>query len=105
MILCCAAQVSGSGILDEAILTGESTPQWKGPLTCDAGNADTRLHIKRDKGHILFSGTKLLQTQVNEETTEGTHVDDRPSPSSYRSLSLHTHAFYSCLLTPRPSLK
>ncbi|XP_072959274.1 probable manganese-transporting ATPase PDR2 [Typha angustifolia] len=51
--------LAGSAIVNEAILTGESTPQWKVPV---AGKlSEDRLSIKRDKNHILFGGTKILQ--------------------------------------------
>ncbi|GAB4817890.1 hypothetical protein N2152v2_004936 [Parachlorella kessleri] len=62
--------LAGSCIVDEAVLTGESTPQWKNPVgeaTGDEVDASElapscRLSIKRDKQHVLFGGTKLLQT-------------------------------------------
>ena len=44
--------------------TGESTPQWKEPIL--DGNASTPeakapLDIQRDRLHVLFGGTKVLQ--------------------------------------------
>lgn len=63
--------LAGSCIVDEAVLTGESTPQWKSPLPADPSEASTTLHIKRDKGHIIFGGTKLLQVQAQGEGGEG----------------------------------
>ncbi|KAL8463122.1 hypothetical protein ACS0TY_033955 [Phlomoides rotata] len=51
--------LAGSAIVNEAILTGESTPQWKVSVTGKAN--DERLSIKRDKAHVLFGGTKILQ--------------------------------------------
>ncbi|XP_042036135.1 probable manganese-transporting ATPase PDR2 isoform X1 [Salvia splendens] len=51
--------LAGSAIVNEAILTGESTPQWKVSVG-NRGN-DERLSIKRDKAHVLFGGTKILQ--------------------------------------------
>ncbi|KAK9122525.1 hypothetical protein Sjap_012127 [Stephania japonica] len=51
--------LAGSAIVNEAILTGESTPQWKVSISGRA--ADEKLSSKRDKSHILFGGTKILQ--------------------------------------------
>ncbi|KAL8136980.1 hypothetical protein V2J09_002981 [Rumex salicifolius] len=51
--------LSGSAILNEAILTGESTPQWK--VSVSGRGMEERLSIKRDKTHVLFGGTKILQ--------------------------------------------
>lgn len=64
-----ALLLAGTCIVDEAVLTGESTPQWKAPvgspdgheLTAQAEGLEHRLSIKSDKNHVLFSGTKLLQ--------------------------------------------
>eukprot|EP00850_Spirogloea_muscicola_P015302 SM000116S24223 [mRNA] locus=s116:84782:93563:- [translate_table: standard] len=51
--------LAGSAIANEALLTGESTPQWKGPVI--GRELTDRLSIKRDKAHVLFGGTKILQ--------------------------------------------
>lgn len=51
--------LAGSAIVNEAILTGESTPQWK--VSVSSRGNDERLSIKRDKAHVLFGGTKILQ--------------------------------------------
>ncbi|XP_010521514.1 PREDICTED: probable manganese-transporting ATPase PDR2 [Tarenaya hassleriana] len=51
--------LAGSAIVNEAILTGESTPQWK--VSMAGRGADEKLSIKRDKNHVLFGGTKILQ--------------------------------------------
>ncbi|CAL8460618.1 g147 [Coccomyxa elongata] len=70
-----ALLLAGTCIVEEAVLTGESTPQWKNPIGTGSTNAATsqegldvakvdpesRLSIKRDKNHVLFSGTKILQ--------------------------------------------
>ncbi|XP_021755121.1 probable manganese-transporting ATPase PDR2 [Chenopodium quinoa] len=51
--------LAGSAIVNEAILTGESTPQWK--VSTTARSAEEKLSIKKDKSHMLFGGTKILQ--------------------------------------------
>lgn len=61
--------LSGTAIVEEAVLTGESTPQWKNPLGSpdeeelgdDVLNGADRLDIQRDKAKILFGGTRVLQ--------------------------------------------
>jgi manganese-transporting P-type ATPase len=75
--------LAGTCIVDEAVLTGESTPQWKNPIgeaTGDEVDASelsptARLSIKRDRMHVVFGGTKLVQTTGDEEahvpTTDG----------------------------------
>ncbi|KAK4744808.1 hypothetical protein SAY87_011120 [Trapa incisa] len=51
--------LAGSAIVNEAILTGESTPQWK--VSVAGRGINEHLSIKRDKAHVLFGGTKILQ--------------------------------------------
>ena len=70
-----ALLLAGTCIVDEAVLTGESTPQWKAPVSTPDGDElaangegmEHRLAIKRDKNHVLFSGTKLLQHTGDKE--------------------------------------
>ena len=54
-----ALLLAGTCIVDEAVLTGELTAQGEG--------LEHRLSIKRDKNHVLFSGTKLLQHTGDKE--------------------------------------
>ncbi|XP_077243371.1 phosphate deficiency response 2 [Tasmannia lanceolata] len=51
--------LAGSAIVNEAILTGESTPQWK--VSIMGRGIGEKLSAKRDKSHVLFGGTKILQ--------------------------------------------
>ncbi|KAJ6744509.1 CATION-TRANSPORTING ATPASE-RELATED [Salix purpurea] len=51
--------LAGSAIVNEAILTGESTPQWK--VSIMGRGTEEKLSAKRDKNHVLFGGTKILQ--------------------------------------------
>ena len=70
-----ALLLAGTCIVDEAVLTGESTPQWKSSvgsaeadeLSAQGQGQERRLSIKRDKNHVLFSGTKLLQHTGDKE--------------------------------------
>ncbi|XAR73112.1 Calcium-transporting ATPase [Bertholletia excelsa] len=51
--------LAGSAIVNEAILTGESTPQWK--VSIMGRGSDEKFSVRRDKSHVLFGGTKILQ--------------------------------------------
>ncbi|KAL4581769.1 hypothetical protein LXL04_006297 [Taraxacum kok-saghyz] len=51
--------LAGTAIVNEAILTGESTPQWK--VSIMGRGPEEHLSSKRDKNHVLFGGTKILQ--------------------------------------------
>ncbi|KAA8522607.1 hypothetical protein F0562_013032 [Nyssa sinensis] len=51
--------LAGSAIVNEAILTGESTPQWK--VSIMGRGTEEKLSARRDKSHVLFGGTKILQ--------------------------------------------
>jgi len=75
--------LAGTCIVDEAVLTGESTPQWKNPIgeaTGDEVDASelaptAHLSIKRDRMHVVFGGTKLVQvtgdTEAHVRTPDG----------------------------------
>ncbi|XP_022859670.1 probable manganese-transporting ATPase PDR2 [Olea europaea var. sylvestris] len=51
--------LAGSAIVNEAILTGESTPQWK--VSVMGRGIEEKLSPRRDKANVLFGGTKILQ--------------------------------------------
>jgi cation-transporting ATPase 13A1 len=51
--------LAGTAIVNEAILTGESTPQWK--VSIMGRGPEEKLSSRRDKNHLLFGGTKILQ--------------------------------------------
>eukprot|EP00775_Hariotina_reticulata_P005162 gene5162-5400_t len=53
--------LAGNCIVEEAVLTGESTPQWKLPVGAGGVNPMEHLHIKSHRQHVLFGGTRMLQ--------------------------------------------
>ncbi|KAL2919953.1 putative cation-transporting ATPase 1 [Polyrhizophydium stewartii] len=57
--------VSGSCIANEAMLSGESTPQLKESLAQREGHEI--FSIKSDKGNVLYGGTKVLQVSPPEQ--------------------------------------
>lgn len=56
--------LAGSAITNEALLTGESTPQWK--VSIAGQEPGEKLSLKRDKNHVLFGGTKILQNSTTK---------------------------------------
>eukprot|EP00002_Diphylleia_rotans_P031255 TRINITY_DN6487_c0_g1_i1.p1 TRINITY_DN6487_c0_g1~~TRINITY_DN6487_c0_g1_i1.p1 ORF type:complete len:1188 (+),score=202.34 TRINITY_DN6487_c0_g1_i1:53-3616(+) len=61
---CDALLLEGTCITDEAMLTGESVPQLKEPVW---NLAEEKISLKKDKIHIIYSGTKILQTANEKE--------------------------------------
>lgn len=59
IVPCDMVLLNGSVVVNEAILTGESTPHPKEPLPFSP--TSTVLSIKEHSLHILFGGTKILQ--------------------------------------------
>lgn len=54
--------LDGSCIANEAMLSGESTPQLKESI--DIRESDEIFNIDADKGHVVFGGTKVLQVTM-----------------------------------------
>ncbi|XP_055354336.1 polyamine-transporting ATPase 13A3-like [Paramacrobiotus metropolitanus] len=60
-MVCDAALIAGNCIVNESALTGESVPVTKTPLNSDQENEIFK--IRAQARHILFSGTRVLQTR------------------------------------------
>ena len=71
--------VSGTCMTDEAVLTGESTPQWKEAITERDGGAaggDRCIDVRQDKRSVLFGGTKVLNVSPGDSTAGGLATPD-----------------------------
>jgi cation-transporting ATPase 13A1 len=69
--------LTGHCITNEAMLTGESTPQMKEPI-CSRSISDLdsgTLDINKDKLNIIFGGTKILQHSNPDNGSGNTIVD------------------------------
>lgn len=60
--------VSGGCVVNEAMLTGESTPLRKESIKYRED--DEVLNMKDDKMHILFSGTSIVQIEITSANTD-----------------------------------
>ncbi|XP_057663847.1 polyamine-transporting ATPase 13A3-like isoform X1 [Diorhabda carinulata] len=58
---CDAVLITGNCVVNESMLTGESVPITKTPLANDS----MAFQLKDNVNHILFNGTKIIQTRSN----------------------------------------
>jgi len=74
IVPCDLLLISGSAVVNESILTGESQPLVKESIA-HKDNPEEQLDIKgQHKAHILNGGTEILQFIPSEETDEFKHL-------------------------------
>lgn len=83
VVPCDCLILRGSAIANEATLTGESVPQMKDAIASSEDDNERRLEIQgRDRMHVLFSGTTIMNTM---STLKGdgnkTSIDSKTSSS------------------------
>ncbi|EDL78145.1 similar to 9330174J19Rik protein (predicted), isoform CRA_a [Rattus norvegicus] len=62
---CDAVLIDGSCVVDEGMLTGESIPVTKTPLSQTASSAPWKMQSEADpRRHILFCGTEVIQAKA-----------------------------------------
>eukprot|EP01087_Luapelamoeba_hula_P017137 TRINITY_DN5378_c0_g2_i1.p1 TRINITY_DN5378_c0_g2~~TRINITY_DN5378_c0_g2_i1.p1 ORF type:complete len:1197 (-),score=199.95 TRINITY_DN5378_c0_g2_i1:147-3737(-) len=64
---CDVLLLHGSCVVDEAMLTGESTPQLKESIDSRGDEEKLSIGSDRDKLHIVFAGTTILQSTPDTE--------------------------------------
>jgi len=70
VVPCDCVILSGSAVINEATLTGESVPQMKEALSGDASTLGRKLNIKGgDKISVLYGGTTILQLTPGTTTS------------------------------------
>lgn len=87
MVPCDLLLLTGHCITNEAMLTGESTPQMKEPLSSKslAELNSGALNVVKDKLHVIFGGTKILQH--SNPRTSAAPSSSSPSSSSDDSIT------------------
>ncbi|KAM3931813.1 putative cation-transporting ATPase 13A4 [Leptodactylus fuscus] len=67
LLPCDALLISGSCIVNESMLTGESIPVTKTPLPNTDNTEPWKVHSVHDyKRHVLFCGTQVIQTKSSD---------------------------------------
>jgi cation-transporting ATPase 13A1 len=68
--------LAGSCIAEEALLTGESTPQWKIPVGAPGVELGEHLNLKEGahRSHVLYGGTRVLQHTGDKGNSAGARL-------------------------------
>ncbi|KAL6068662.1 Cation-transporting ATPase [Balamuthia mandrillaris] len=67
---CDVLLLSGSCVVDEAMLTGESTPQLKESIQYRNGDENFNISNSNDHIHVIFGGTTIVQASAVSKTEE-----------------------------------
>jgi len=86
VVPCDCLILKGSAIANEATLTGESVPQMKDALVSSEEDNDRRLEIQgRDRMHVLFSGTTIMNTTTMSKNNENEEEEEEEESKSLSS--------------------
>lgn len=76
IVPCDVLLLTGTCVVDEALLTGESVPQIKEPI--DVSNVDTNLDLKSlHKVSLISGGTKIVTSGFQDATDDGSNDNNK----------------------------
>ena len=83
--------ISGSCVMNEVKLTGESVPQMKGSIATADGSRKLQMGKSVDKPHVVYAGTKLVMvTEAADESQTATSRIPEPEPGAVLVYALRT---------------
>ncbi|KAL7273802.1 putative cation-transporting ATPase 1, partial [Rhizina undulata] len=91
-VACDMVLISGTAIVNEAMLSGESTPLLKDSIALRPGDAEIEIE-SIDKNAMLYGGTKVLQITHNTATPDETPAENKsgvPPPPDDGALAVVT---------------
>jgi cation-transporting ATPase 13A1 len=90
-VACDMVLISGTAIVNEAMLSGESTPLLKDSIVLRPGEADIEID-GLDKNSLLYGGTKVLQITHNATNPDETPANNSsiPAPPDNGALAVVT---------------
>ena len=95
-----ALLLTGQGLANEAVLTGESVPQSKVPISFTervSRDSESRLDMDADRNSVLFAGTTLIHcaSPANQTTVQGFTFPAHNQTSGAVCLALRTGTYSS----------
>lgn len=76
---CDAVLLTGSCVVNESMLTGESTPHLKEAIENDPHNAELLSPEGKHKGNIVYAGTQIIQAGLNKDGKQHPSI---PAPTN-----------------------